>query len=88
MRLNSIAEQTKNRMGQLSRQSAQAHYLDLVEESACPISPLLFSRIVRIQDNKQQIYNLKKKKKRVIGDLLKVSIATYSSTFLIKLPKV
>ena len=66
MRLNSIAEQTKNRMGQLSRQSAQAHCLDLVEESACPISPLLFSRIVRIQDNKQQIYNLKKKKKELL----------------------
>ena len=69
MRLNSIAEQTKNRMGQLSRQSAQAHYLDLVEESACLQSALYYfqiSTIVRIQDNKQQIYNLKKKELLVI----------------------
>ena len=92
MRLNSIAEQTENRMGQLSHQSAQAHYLDLVEESACLKSALYYFQLLyesKTINNKFIISKKKKKKKwRVIGDLLKVSIAMYSSIFLIKLSKV
>ena len=46
MRLNSIAEQTENRMGQLSHRSAQAHYLDLVEESAYLQSALYYFQLL------------------------------------------
>ena len=88
MRLNSIAEQTENKMGQLSHQSAQAHYLDLVEESACLQSSLYYFQLLYESKTINDKFIIKKKKKRVIGDLLKVSIATYSSTFLVKLPKV
>ena len=66
MRLNSIAEQIENKMGQLSHQSAQAHYLDLVEESACLQSALYYFQLLYESKTINNKFIIKKRKELLV----------------------